>query len=184
MTSRYWPVLATSAAFVLFIVILRRRFAVVTVDGQSMLPTLSDGDRVLVRRVRLGRIRSGDVVVVEKPSAASGWPKPPAVRVGRREWLIKRAAAVPGEPLPDAFRSHWAALPGELVPEGKLVVLGDNPEGSYDSRVIGFIPGERLLGIVARRMTGPASRDSSGRSGLVTPSGKSDMREAYHRSGD
>jgi|HubBroStandDraft_4_1064222.scaffolds.fasta_scaffold01725_7 signal peptidase I len=152
MIARYWLLLAASAG-VGAILILRRRFAVVTVTGQSMVPALADGDRVLVRRVRLGRIRAGDVVVVEKPDGEAGWRKPPANRVAGHEWLIKRAAAVPSDPLPDSFRACWPALPDELVPAGKLVVLGDSPAGSYDSRVIGYIPGERLLGVVARRMT-------------------------------
>jgi signal peptidase I len=151
--ARQWPVLATAGAAAL-VLVLRRRFAIVTVTGQSMLPALRDGDRVLVRRVRLGRVQAGDVVVVEKPAGETGWPAPPADRVAGHEWLIKRAAAVPGDPLPEAFRSRWPGLRDELVPAGRLVVLGDNPEGSYDSRVIGYIPGERLLGVVARRMNG------------------------------
>lgn len=134
------------------ITVLRRRFAVVTVDGPSMLPALSPGDRVLVRRVGLSQVRSGDVVVVEKPED-SGWPLPPAVWVDDRQWLIKRAAAVPSERLPEAVRSRWKAATDEVVPVGKLVVLGDNSEGSYDSRAIGYIPAERLLGIAARRLS-------------------------------
>jgi signal peptidase I len=133
------------------LVALRRRFAVVTVEGPSMLPALSPGDRVLVRRVRLNQVRSGDVVVVEKPEE-SGWPLPPAVRVTGRQWLIKRAAAVPADPLPDVFRSLWPDLADDVVPAGKLVVLGDNRVGSFDSRAIGYIPADRLLGVVARRM--------------------------------
>ncbi|HEV2376173.1 MAG TPA: S26 family signal peptidase [Streptosporangiaceae bacterium] len=42
------------------------------------------------------------------------------------------------------------------VPAGKLVVLSDNAEDSYNSRAIGYIRGDRLLGSVIRRM--PANR--------------------------
>jgi signal peptidase I len=152
--SRYWPLLAAAAGAV-SVLYLRRRFAIVTVTGQSMLPALRDGDRILVRRVGLERIRAGDVVVVEKPDDGdTGWRQPPAVRVAGHEWLIKRAAAVPDDPLPEIFLTCWPARPDDLVPAGKLLVLGDNSAGSYDSRAIGYIPGERLLGVLSRRMTG------------------------------
>jgi signal peptidase I len=48
--------------------------------------------------------------------------------------------------------SASADLPERLVPPGKLVLLGDNPEWSYDSRQVGYFPGERLLGIVVRQI--------------------------------
>jgi signal peptidase I len=41
-----------------------------------------------------------------------------------------------------------------MVPPGQLVVLGDNAAWSQDSRQIGYIPGDRLLGIVMRRLAG------------------------------
>jgi signal peptidase I len=31
-----------------------------------------------------------------------------------------------------------------------LVLLGDNPDWSYDSRQFGYFPAERLLGVVVR----------------------------------
>jgi signal peptidase I len=34
------------------------------------------------------------------------------------------------------------------VPDGRLIVLGDNPAKSVDSRRLGYIPGDRLLGVV------------------------------------
>ena len=43
-----------------------------------------------------------------------------------------------------------AADPAETVPPGKLVVLGDNAARSFDSRQIGYIPADRLLGVVRR----------------------------------
>jgi signal peptidase I len=145
-------VMAAAISAVTLVTVLRRRFAVVTVDGPSMLPALSPGDRVLVRRIGLDQVRSGDVVVFEKPGD-SGWPLPPTGRVSGRQWLIKRAVAVPSEPLPVIFRSRWPNLSDDVVPAGNLVVIGDNVAGSYDSRSIGYIPGDRLLGVMARRIT-------------------------------
>ncbi len=131
---------------------LRRRLAVVAVVGQSMQPTLAPGDRVLVRRAGLRDIRTGQIVVIEKPGDDGLWSARPRRRpAGRREWMVKRVAAVPGEPRPPAMPGGDGA--GPVVPAGKLVVLGDNPARSLDSRQIGDIPADRVLGVVLRSMT-------------------------------
>jgi signal peptidase I len=121
----------------------RRNIAIVDVVGESMLPTLSSGDRVLVRRAGIGQLRPGAVVVVEKPARDGSWIMPlsrwPA---GERELMIKRVAAVPGDRCPDV-------LPGAAaVPAGQFAVIGDNPARSYDSRQLGYFPAERLIGVV------------------------------------
>src|SRR5450759_3261931 len=86
-------------AFGVFLV--RRRLAVVEVAGPSMQPALSSGDRVLVRRARMSELRSGLVVVVERPRPDGGWVgAPPSWPPGQREWLIKRVAALPGDRRP------------------------------------------------------------------------------------
>ena len=51
----------------------RRSLAVVTVSGDSMAPTYSNGDRVLVRRKALSRVRRGEIVLVERPGTETGW---------------------------------------------------------------------------------------------------------------
>jgi signal peptidase I len=82
---------------------------------------------VLVRRTSLARIRSGQLVVLRRP--------------GPQSWIIKRAAALPGE--------AWRDSP---VPAGWLAVLGDNPDSSADSREFGLVPAGSLLGAVVRRL--------------------------------
>jgi signal peptidase I len=130
---------------------LRRKLAVVTVRGLSMQPTLKAGDRLLIRRVRADRLRTGQIVVIDRPDAggpSAGRPRnwPPA----GHDWLIKRLAALPGEPTPDLMLE--ATVPGAepVVPAGKLVVLGDNPSVSLDSRTLGYIAVERVLGVMIR----------------------------------
>lgn len=62
---------------------LRRRFVLVRVHGESMSPTLRDGDRVLVG---IGRPpRPGDLVVFRARDV---------VPQSDMRWMIKRAAAV------------------------------------------------------------------------------------------
>lgn len=142
-------VLATLAAGV---AVTRRRIAVVTVTGQSMEPTLTEGDRVLVRRTRVRSVRTGQIVVVETPTEGREWTEAPAGGDLKRQWMIKRVAAVPGEQPPAGLDLPAAIAHPAPVPEGKLVVLGDNPPMSMDSRAVGYIPGERLLGVVVRSL--------------------------------
>ncbi|GAA2884669.1 S26 family signal peptidase [Streptosporangium fragile] len=118
---------------------MRRCFLVVTVRGVSMEPTYREGERVLVRRASLAAVRPGQVVVVADP-----------VPPGR--WIIKRAAAVPGDPVPEEVAAAVRAAPGARVPAGHLVLLGDNPAASADSRRFGYVSGGRLLGVVSRRL--------------------------------
>ncbi|MEV4258987.1 S26 family signal peptidase [Spirillospora sp. NPDC049652] len=137
----------------------RRRLVVVTVDGWSMAPTFRDGDRVLVRRRALADVRRGDVVVLEPPDTPDYRSAPPsgtasaavADGTGGPVWNVKRVAALPGDPVP-------SGVPGEggTVPSGRLVVLGDNPD-SVDSRQRGPYPGDRLLGVVLRRLSRPGN---------------------------
>jgi signal peptidase I len=127
----------------------RRRFVVVTVEGTSMAPTLAHGDRVLVRRRPAGDVRRGDVVVLEPPADPPGGYAPgPAGPDGRR-WNIKRAVALPGDPLPAGVTVVGVAQ----VPAGTLVVFGDNPD-SVDSRQRGFFDAGQLLGVAVRRLGG------------------------------
>ena len=134
---------------------LRGRYVAVTIDGRSMLPTHRPGERLLVRRTTARAVRTGQVVVL----GGFGGPHP-AGRRGRATsapdegptWIIKRVAAVPGDPVPRATVPALAGAPGDQVPPGHLVLLGDNPPYSRDSRQAGYFTADRLLGVVVRRM--------------------------------
>jgi signal peptidase I len=113
-------------------VALRRRWIVVTVFGASMLPALHHGDVVLGRRRAASRIRRADVVVLRAP----GRPD---------DLLVKRVAAVAGDPVPDGVPATAA-----VVAAGHVVVIGDN--GGLDSRAFGPVPHDLLLAVVVRRL--------------------------------
>jgi signal peptidase I len=141
--------------------VLRRAYVVVTVTGDSMRPTLDPGDRVLVRRTPLRRVRRGQLVVVANP--ATGQPDNPGLRMpddpGPRmpddpPWLVKRAAAVPGDAVPEEVPGLRAIGDGR-VPDGRLVILGDNTDRSFDSRRAGYFAADTLLGVVVRRLGRP-----------------------------
>lgn len=123
----------------------RRRLVEVTVSGSSMAPLFTGGERVLVRRAPIDAVRRGDVVVV-------GYTPPDQIPPDVRHlWLVKRVAAVPGDPVPPDVAAATARPAGSPVPAGQLVVLGDNAEGSLDSRTCGFFDADSLLGIMLRR---------------------------------
>jgi signal peptidase I len=121
----------------------RGRFLVVTVSGISMQPSLRPGDRLLVRRTGLRRIRVGQVAVLRPPTSPG--PVSPGVQ---GTYLVKRVAAVPGDRVPESCRE----VAGDHVPPGSFIMLGDNPRHSYDSRFAGLIPAELLFGVAVRRI--------------------------------
>lgn len=123
---------------VVVLAVLRRRFVVVRIEGISMEPTFRAGDRVLVRRTRLAGVSRGQVVIFRPPNPVAGDPP----------WMVKRVAALPGDPVPAGV-----AAPCDVrVPPARLVVLGDNSDHSYDSRRAGYIAGDSLLGVVVRAL--------------------------------
>ncbi|GAA0917288.1 S26 family signal peptidase [Virgisporangium ochraceum] len=147
-------VVVAVAAVLLAIDGVRRRFAVVTVDGMSMAPTFTHGDRVLVRRVAPSALRLGQVVVLQQHADHQSWDTAPlpARAVGTSRWYIKRIAAAPGDPVPPSAVRGVGAPAGTPVPVGRLVVIGDNVGESTDSRFWGYAPVDRVLGVVVRRM--------------------------------
>nr|WP_324606148.1 S26 family signal peptidase [Streptomyces griseus] len=144
---------------------LERMLVTVTVRGQSMRPTFRDGDHVRVRRDL--RPVPGRVIVIERPTPGARWTAPPVSRSGGadaiagRQWLIKRVVAVAGDPIP---RDTVPGLPDTadgLVPPGGLVILGDNPDNSLDSRSLGYLPVERVLGTATQPRAGSPLRSSA-----------------------
>lgn len=123
---------------VLVLVVLRGRLVRVTVRGDSMAPTLRTGERVLVRRTRPAALSRGDLVVFRRP------------RDPVRSWMIKRVLAAPGDPVPRAEVPTLWGRSDAVVPVGSLVVVGDNPAVSYDSRQFGYVEASSVLGRVIR----------------------------------
>ena len=152
MTSSDWlSALALLAAVLLTIESvrqLRRRWVLVSVEGESMEPALSDGDEVLAKRTRT--IETGQIVVAAAPDPMLGWAEAgsskarPRRRRGRLRdgrWWVKRVAAGPGDPMPGS---------GDPVPAGHYFLLSDNPIGE-DSRRHGPCPAGAIAGVMIRK---------------------------------
>lgn len=151
-------VTVSAALGALAFVRMARRRVVVEVRGDSMMPTLQDGERLVARRYTGGPIAVGDIVIFARPPLRFEFMVSENQGAGLAQWWVKRVAAGPGDPVP---ASVSAAAPGlDRVPPGMLVVLGDS--FGLDSRAFGLLRTDLILG-VARR-PGPGARDKFGAS--------------------
>ncbi|WP_031164459.1 S26 family signal peptidase [Streptosporangium roseum] len=133
------------------LLVARRLLVVVRVRGTSMVPTLQPGDRVLLRRAPAERLRRGQIVVLEPIGLGGRWGTGPLPDPAAADWLVKRIAAMPGDPVPEEVVDQQGLPAGTVVPPGRLVVLGDGVHSS-DSRVWGYVPFDRVLGVMLRAL--------------------------------
>jgi signal peptidase I len=135
-----------------------------TVTGSSMAPTLRPGQKVWVDPGYYADhpLQRGDLVALSFKT--------------RKRLMVKRVIALPGDRLeiragrlwrdgrpleepylaaPRVLAAKAASLlalqlsrNGDRVPAGHLVVLGDNPAGSFDSGDYGFVSLDQIVGRV------------------------------------
>ena len=151
-----WYEALISAALVL-VLIFSFFFRIIQVDGNSMVPTLVNGDKLIVWGAGYTPQR-GDVVIVDSYTA---YGKP----------LVKRVIAKGGDTVSIDYATGTVAVNGEVlqedyiaeptylgydvqfpytVPEGTVFVMGDNRNQSLDSRstYVGCIDERDILGKV------------------------------------
>lgn len=137
-------------------------FTPIVVDGESMMPTLEDGDRMIVNKIgyTVGEPDRYDIVVFHAPEEKD---------------YIKRIIGLPGDHV--AYKDDQLYINGEAVaepyldeykigisgtltedftleervdqstiPEGFVFVMGDNRRYSKDSRHIGLVPMDEIIG--------------------------------------
>lgn len=151
-------------AFVIAVLIRYILFTPIVVDGDSMMPTLKDGDRMIVNKIgyTIGEPDRFDIVVFHAPEGKD---------------YIKRVIGLPGdtieykddqlyingkaydEPYLDEYKSQLTEgtltqdftlqeidPTLEVIPEGYVFVMGDNRRYSKDSRHIGIVSQDELIG--------------------------------------
>ncbi len=129
----------------------------------SMENTLVEGDYLILLRQHyrlFSAPKRGDIIVFHTTMTTA---------TGRSKDLIKRVIALPGETI--AISGGVVYIDGKAlnepylkdgytgtvmqettVPEGKLFCMGDNRQNSLDSRSLGFVDMDRIIGKAAFRL--------------------------------
>ena len=150
---------ALVAALITLILLFTFVGRIIGVDGDSMYPTLHNGDLLLLQSVGY-EPRQGDVVVLTKEFDASDGP------------IVKRVIAVGGQTVDIDYEAGTVSVDGQVldepyinpeenmrrpggetltdvvVPEGSIFVMGDNRNHSSDSRdvTLGAVDERYVLG--------------------------------------
>lgn len=144
-----------SQALVLVVIVMAFFLRPISVIGTSMLNTLHEADKVIV--LKFGYVpKDGDIVVIRPVKNLD-------------EAIIKRVIATEGQTLSIDFTDGSVYVDGEkidepyikermwvqgngeipsVIPKGYCFVMGDNRNGSLDSRFkeVGLVPNDKVLG--------------------------------------
>ena len=147
-------------AIVLAFIVRAFVFTPIVVDGASMEPTLQDRDRMVVTKI--GEPKRFDIIVFHATENKDyikrviGLPgdsieyKDDILYINGKSYdepyLEKSKQEVMGGPLTRSFTLRDTPVGSDVVPEGHLFVMGDNRRNSKDSRQIGAIPIEKVVG--------------------------------------
>lgn len=159
---------AFALGMIIFVFIRIFFFSNYVVEGESMLPTLEEGNKVVVNKFgyETSDLKRFDVIVFhanEEEDFVKRIIGLPGDKVEYREDVLFVNGKKVSEPFLKPYReeSPGGYLTGdftledltgmEKVPKGKLFVLGDNRLGSWDSRQFGFISMEDVVGKVNLR---------------------------------
>ena len=126
-----------------------------TVHGESMEPTLQDGNRLIVEKItyRFGKPERGDIVTLKSPiDSSKNYVKRVIGVEGDRVKILNGKVYINGKELKEKYVSGRTVGDMEeiTVPKGYIYVMGDNraPGASLDSRnpSIGPISLDRVIG--------------------------------------
>ena len=133
----------------------------VRVDGMSMYPTLQDGDGTLLWMFDYQP--SLFDIVVFRESENNYYVKRIVGLPGNHVKYHQGILHIDGEPIEEIYTNNEIFIENftlqdvcqfercDVIPEGYFFVLGDNRHRSEDSRDLGLISGEQILGSVVWR---------------------------------
>ncbi|AQP54432.1 signal peptidase I [Vagococcus penaei] len=164
----FWSNIFWYGSIIIVMLLLRAFvFSSVIVSGDSMNPTLVDRERII--SLKHAKIKRFDVITFPAPDDESkNYIKRviglPGDTIEYRDDVLYINGKEYKEPYLDEYKGIIDEMPegapltkdftleevtGEQkVPEGKYFVLGDNRQNSKDSRMIGFIDQDSVLGDV------------------------------------
>jgi signal peptidase I len=120
------------------------------VRGQSMEPTLHNGQYLVVSKLAywLRPPKRGDIVVFHPPNgAADDYIKRIVGLPGERVTIGDGEVRVDGVPLQEPYVPRQGAYSGSWeLGSDQYFVLGDNRSNSSDSHTWGTLPGENIIG--------------------------------------
>lgn len=153
-----------AVAVILALIIRNFVFTIAKVDGESMHPTLTHGDRLFTRIIGYNNPKAGDIIIFN-PSISENMREP-----NKKVAYVKRVIAVAGQEV-DITRDGRVSVDGEIleedyisepirvvvpngtefpftVPEDTVFVMGDNRNRSHDSRSrdVGAVPLDNIIG--------------------------------------
>lgn len=119
-------------------------------EGPSMQPNLFVGNRVMTEKIsyRLHPPQRGDIVVVVQPDGKPALIKRVAAMEGQTVAVVEGHTYIDGQPVDEPWVANFGGpdCSPQRVPAGYIFILGDNRAVSRDSRAIGPVPLEAILG--------------------------------------
>lgn len=165
--SKLWDSMKAFIIAILLVAVIRHFIiAPIVVDGESMMPTLHDHDRMIVNKINysLTEPKRFDIIVFhanEKQDYIKRVIGLPGDRIEYKDDILYVNGKAYKEPYLDKYKKQNQNLFGPLtesftlkdtpidndtVPEDHVFVMGDNRRYSKDSRHIGAIPMDTVLG--------------------------------------
>ena len=122
------------------------------IPSGSMIPTLLEGDRIIVSKItyRLTSPQRGDIVVFKYPRDPSRDYVKRLIGLGGETVALKNSRLyINGKLMPENYLPpglHFSDYGPVRVPEGHYLMLGDNRNVSEDSRFWGPLPEKNVIG--------------------------------------
>jgi len=155
------PILVAIGVVCLMLLGLRTVVEPMRVSSDSMKPTYSTGEEILVQKLgaHTHDPARGDIIVVRSPVTGDLMIKRVAALAGQTVEIADGVLSVDGHPVPEPYIDR-AEVGGTYfgpirVPAGTVFLLGDQRYGSVDSRSYGPIAVDSIVGRVALRVWPP-----------------------------